>query len=569
MKNLVNNILSFCNTKKFFYFVVAFMLSINLYIIVDGFAHKNQYQVDEQWSYAHANSNGKPYIAGEKTMYQWLDSKVYHDYLTVQRSDGFNYTHIYENLKNDMHTPLYFMILYTISYFFPDTFSPWIGGGLNIVLWIMTLVVMYRLSQKFLKNRWMALAPVILYSFSLIGISTAVYIRLYTMQTLLATCLINELLLYIEKQNTRYRFNALKIFIFSLLGMLTSYNSLVLSFVLSVVFGTYLLIKKEYRKILYLALAMVGSVIFFIYIFPYAIIALIKCNPYYYKQYNDLTDMVRGVTDIYVSELLNIHINVHAHKIYVCISFICFLYILTIYAYCVQFSISEKLVLLLVATLIVNLYLFYAMPEMYEFRDRYTMLLYPTISVLSVYVIYKICLSILSERKAILCVYMLIFLSVLNANYQRYSAYLMRFNEEEVNLLSDFKNKNIVVTSPLYIFFEAGSYIYINAHKMYFLPQDFYNYFFECQLDEKNTSKFYKDFESIYQNINKGDYLFAVNKYDSRLKYNFVNYSITQRPLCPNIKGLKYLKTLRLAANLYFDIYQIIHIEDDFLNGEK
>lgn len=562
MTNLISASYSFLKKNIFFIFV-AFALCANLYIVFNGFAQKDRYHIDEQWSYAHSNSNGIPYIGKVYKGNVWLSPQVYHNYLTVQRSDGFNYSHIYENLKKDKHTPLYFMTLYTVSWFFPDKFSPWIGGGLNIFLWLITLAVMYKLSRKFFKERWLAIAPLILYSFSVIGISTVIYIRNYLMQTLFATCLIIEMLSYIDKDNNKYRLTALKIFIFSLLGMLTSYNSIVFSFFLSVVFGSYLLFKKEYKKLLYLALAMSGSFIFFVYIFPHALLALVRFNPKDVNGYRDI-GLFSDMLSIYWPDLFNTNIDFYSNSIYTYIYFVLTLYFIALYLYCVDFSVTKNVGLLLLTFLLVSLYLCYTLPEAYEYKSRYRMLLYPSLSILSLYMIYHIFTRFLSAKKSLWCLYALILLSLSNVNYQRYCPFLMHHPVENSAILTELKDKKIVVASPTYWAVEDASYVYLNAKKIYFVPEFFYTYVTDCEIDGP-YHKYQKSqnlFSQFRSNLNQGDYLLVLNDTPQQFKHDKNSIKITEGSLCEDLKNkLQFVKTMLIGV-LYWDIYKIIPTED-------
>lgn len=563
----MNSLLNFYSVlrKNIFFIFAACVLCVNLCIIFYGFAQKDQYHIDEQWSYAHSNSNGKPYIANDQVSRRWLDPQIYHNYLTVQTSDEFNYSHIYENLRRDKHTPLYFMTLYTISYFFADTFNQWIGGGLNIFLWLLTLAAMYRLSQKFFDERWLIIAPLIFYAFSTIGLSTVLYIRVYLMQTLFATCLINQMLSFVEKQDDKYRFNAFGIFIFSLLGMLTSYNSIMISFFLSVVFGSYLLFKKEYKKILYLALAMIGSVIFFICIFPYALTALISFNPQVHNSGKDLFVILTDMLSIYWSELFNTNINIYSNSIYTYVGTILILYFITIYAYCVDFSFSKKIGLLLLTIFLVSAYLSYTIPEMYEYKSRYKMFLYPTLSVISIYMLYKIFNRFLSLRKAAWGIYVLIAINILNVNYQRYCAFWMHHSPESVAIISDFKGKNLMIAPSNYWMVEDVSYLNMSAQKIYIVSQSLYNYLMRCDTEKRKTD-FHNPQELIpqfYKDLNGGDYLLIFNRYKSQLKYDKEMILTERGSLCEDLNNrLRFLKTIKIGV-LYYDVYQIIQTDEN------
>ena len=146
--------------------------------------HKENFHVDELWTYAHANSTQDAYLSPRidsylkyvKTdlFYRWIPGEAFHDYLTVQPEEAFRYGHIGENLAKDVHPPLYYWLLHTVCSFFPDVFSKWQSAGLNLVLWVLTLAALFKLARILLPEPGAALAAVGIYAFSLMGLETAV-----------------------------------------------------------------------------------------------------------------------------------------------------------------------------------------------------------------------------------------------------------------------------------------------------------------------------------------------------------------------------------------------------------
>ena len=115
--------------------------------------HKENFHVDELWTYAHANSTQGAYLSPRidsylkyvrtDLFYRWIPGEAFHDYLTVQPEEAFRYGHIGENLKVVEHPPLYFWLLHTICSFFPDVFSKWQSAGLNLAIWVALLAALF------------------------------------------------------------------------------------------------------------------------------------------------------------------------------------------------------------------------------------------------------------------------------------------------------------------------------------------------------------------------------------------------------------------------------------------
>ena len=60
------------------------------------------------------------------------------DYFTVQRGHEFDYATVWKNQSEDVHPPLYYVFVHTISSFFPGSFSKWFGLAVNILFYILS-----------------------------------------------------------------------------------------------------------------------------------------------------------------------------------------------------------------------------------------------------------------------------------------------------------------------------------------------------------------------------------------------------------------------------------------------
>lgn len=56
---------------------------------------------------------------------RWLSPDFWNSALTVQQEYAFNYKSVFYNQAQDVHPPLYYVIIHTISSFFPGTYSKW------------------------------------------------------------------------------------------------------------------------------------------------------------------------------------------------------------------------------------------------------------------------------------------------------------------------------------------------------------------------------------------------------------------------------------------------------------
>ena len=261
--------------------------------------HKENFHVDELWTYAHANSTQGAYLSPRidsylkyietDLFYRWIPGEVFHTYLTVQPEEAFRYGHIGENLKVVEHPPLYFLLLHTVCSFFPDVFSKWQSAGLNLVLWVLTLAALFKLARILLPEPGAALAVVGIYAFSLAGFETAAFLRMYLLQTLLFVCLVYETAVMLRDNRVDYKRLGL-IALYSFLCLMTHYSSLFYTFFMAAATGVVLLWRRNFALLWRYAVAMLLSVEAFFVVFPSAM--------------DVLFDSLRGVNGLRSSSVL-------------------------------------------------------------------------------------------------------------------------------------------------------------------------------------------------------------------------------------------------------------------------
>ena len=265
------------NAGRLWFWVIA-VLSTVLLAWQIAF-HKENFHVDELWTYAHANSTQGAFLSPRidsyfknvrtDLFYRWIPGEVFHDYLTVQPEEAFRYGHIGENLAKGVHPPLYYWLLHTVCSFFPDVFSKWQSAGLNLVIWVLLLAVLFKLARLVLPSG-QAAAVVGIYAFSLAGFETAAFLRMYLLQTLLFVCLAYETAVMLRDNRADYRRLGLMA-LYSFLCLMTHYSSLFYTFFMAAATGIILLWRRNFALLWRYAAAMLLSVEAFFAVFPSAI----------------------------------------------------------------------------------------------------------------------------------------------------------------------------------------------------------------------------------------------------------------------------------------------------------
>lgn len=177
-------------------FWLAVMILLQSLVYVGAGASKAYIHMDEAYSLALAQYD-KIDITDNADFYNtWHTSEYFQDYLAVQEKDHGDWRAVYENQKNDVHPPLYYVLLRGVMevdtvLFSGGKFSKWAGMILNIVIMVGCTVVMYFVVRELLgekkegKRQVFVFGLILMAGLTVAGISTAVYIRMYGLLTLM------------------------------------------------------------------------------------------------------------------------------------------------------------------------------------------------------------------------------------------------------------------------------------------------------------------------------------------------------------------------------------------------
>ena len=250
--------------------IIALILIILLQLA--GFfsfaSQKQGYFLDEIYSYSLANVPQLWSTLNELSG-KWIEPEQILKLVEVSGDNRFSYDAVFYNQSTDVHPPFYYLILHTVSSFFPESFSKWYGLSINISLFVLCHIVLFMMSKKLVQNPYLALLPGVIWGFSAGAISTVLFIRMYMLLTTLVTILTFSNWLLIE--NGPSRRNYALIFLTTLLGFLTHYYFLIYIFFLAVLVFIYLFMLSQWRGVLGYASTVLSGLIAGVLIFPHAI----------------------------------------------------------------------------------------------------------------------------------------------------------------------------------------------------------------------------------------------------------------------------------------------------------
>ena len=140
--------------------------------------------IDEGYSYGLMNYDKVDIMNNDDFYNNWHENKYYEDYLTISKEEAHDLTPVYENQKNDVHPPLFYLLLRCAASFTIDNFSKWTGIGLNLIIFIITSIMIYLVAKKIFKNKLYAILVVLINGFTLASIDTTIFIRMYALNAL-------------------------------------------------------------------------------------------------------------------------------------------------------------------------------------------------------------------------------------------------------------------------------------------------------------------------------------------------------------------------------------------------
>ena len=254
--------------------IISILIIIQTIIYVCVGINKSYIHIDEAYSFGLANYDKVEIEHNEDFFNTWHEKGYYEDYLSVQEDEIGDFTPVYENQKNDVHPPFYYLLLRIAMNFTEGHFSKWPGIVLNIIIYAFVTIFMYLILKKlFSEEKYSNIKAAILAfisSITLASISNVVYIRMYSLLTLeiLITILLHIKLLESEKTSLKL---LIGIGISVLAGVLTHYYFLFYLVILYLIFLIKYIKEKKVKALLHYTLTMLISGIVSLIIFPYSI----------------------------------------------------------------------------------------------------------------------------------------------------------------------------------------------------------------------------------------------------------------------------------------------------------
>lgn len=210
--------------SKVFWIGVIIVVQTVVYVLAG--AGKAYFHMDEMYSYGLSNFEQVQIYEKGDFYNEWHDAEYYKDYLVVNEDEKGDFAPVYNNQRDDVHPPLYYLLLRLGMELTPGEFSKWSGIVINIVAFAVNTVFLYlialKLNRKEPKKELKAFVVTLVAALSMAAISTVMYIRMYALLTMFITITMWLHLLLAESKKLEMKL-LVPIGLMALLGVLTQY----------------------------------------------------------------------------------------------------------------------------------------------------------------------------------------------------------------------------------------------------------------------------------------------------------------------------------------------------------
>ena len=177
--------------------LVVLILQSLIYIYFGN--QKVGFHIDEFYTYALSN--------GQERANDFIeDGRIYAggspftEHYTTNKDNRFDYEMVWRNQAEDVHPPLYYFFIHTISSFLPGVFTKWIGLGVNIFFSLVVTILVYLVSKEFLKDKKAVFLSTVLFSVCPAVINSIMFLRMYILLNIWILAVVWIFLLYYDKK---------------------------------------------------------------------------------------------------------------------------------------------------------------------------------------------------------------------------------------------------------------------------------------------------------------------------------------------------------------------------------
>lgn len=260
-------------------FWIALIIVVQSVVYAAYGAGKNYIHMDEAYSYGSANYNKLEILDEENFNNRWHPAEYYRAYLVTDWYERWDFEPVYANQRDDVHPPLYHLLLRLVMELTPGEFTVWPGIILNMVIFAVEAAFLYLVVWKLFgggakdgeKNVEMKAGILTLAaSLTIAAVNTVIYVRMYALLTMWVTI---SAYLHLRLLDTKKASPKLLVAIgaTTLFGFLTQYYFLFFVIPMFVVVAVRYLRTKRWKEFWAYFAAQAGAGVVSLIIWPWSI----------------------------------------------------------------------------------------------------------------------------------------------------------------------------------------------------------------------------------------------------------------------------------------------------------
>lgn len=252
--------------------IALFILIIFMQIlaIIYATSKREYYHIDEYYSHGLMGYKRAFIYENEDFLDNWHDKEYYKDYLVINESEKNDFSSVYKNQIEDVHPPLYYLLLRIVCNFNIGEFSIWPGTILNIIIFIIASIFLFLIAKEIFKSPYYALLVCFISGFSLAIIETVMYVRMYELLVLNILMLIYWHIRKSEVKQLTYK-DLIPLYFMVIVGFLTHYYYCVIVAILFFIYLIKYIKQKQLNNAILYIITLIASALTGIIIFPYSI----------------------------------------------------------------------------------------------------------------------------------------------------------------------------------------------------------------------------------------------------------------------------------------------------------
>lgn len=172
-------------------FWIALVIIVQTVVYVFAGVGKAYYHMDEMHSYGLANYDRVQIYENDDFYNEWHDAGYYKDYVVVNEDERGDFAPVYNNQRDDVHPPLYYLLLRVGMELTPGEFTKWSGIIINILAFAVNTVFLFLIAESFLAREKhglpKAFVVTLVAAISMSAISAVIYVRMYAMLAMFIT----------------------------------------------------------------------------------------------------------------------------------------------------------------------------------------------------------------------------------------------------------------------------------------------------------------------------------------------------------------------------------------------